>query len=525
MIKRESIRKGIFSTSALNIVGRGIGFLSVFLVSYLFGANSHTDIFYFLLAFTALVTTLFTGLYSSVFLPLFIKIREQESNEKAWLFLNALFTYTLLFAIFIGSVYYIWAIKIVARFSNFSEAALLLSRDILIFFAPVIVLMILVEFLKTVIQSQYQFTLPALSVLFNSVINVLLLFVLGKLLGVRVMAISIIISYLIQFIFLFRYIKKNEPLFSLGLKWSNHHSQFLKLGMPVIITQLFSIISMFYYDYSATIFTAGTLTSMALAQKIFSLPQDMIISPLSNVVAPVFSEDSANGNFRKFNDNLVRYNNIIWLMIIPLSFFFILYSYPITQILFLRGEFTADNAQVSSITLQLLATGLFGYSFHAIATRALFARQKTFWLSTASLIISLVSVGITYFLANRLGYPGISLARSVSVGILSVGTSVILLKCYVPEFKLVKLAMPLLKMITGAVAASLLSYAVFKAVDPVHFSKSSFVNIALTFCFVSPVFLFAYCYVCYLLRVTEFLEIFSFIKNKKRLNQLKFLRT
>lgn len=523
MIKKESVRKGAFSTSVLNVVGRAIGFFSVFLISYLFGANKDTDIFYFLLSFTALIITLFTSLYTSVFLPLFIKIKEQEGNHKAWQFLNSLFGYTVIFSILLGSVYFLWSVKIISHFSNFSPAVLLLSKNILAFFAPVITFMLLVEFLKTVIQSQYQFTLPALSVLFNSVINILLLVVLGKVYGIKIMAVSVLVSYLSQFIFLFRYIKKHEPLFSIRFRYSKHHNIFWGLSAPVIITQLFSVISMFYYDYSATIFSAGTLTSITLALKVFSLPNDMIISPLSNVVAPVFSENSASYDFKRFNKNLVKYNNTIWLIIIPISFFFLFFSDSIIQLLFLRGEFTAENARVSTITLKLLSFGLFGYSFHALATRAFFAMQKTYLLSIVSLAVSLVSIGMTYLFVKELGYTGIPLSRSLSVLLLSVGSSLLLLRAYLPNFKFLDIVVPFIKMTVAATIAALVAFLFFKTISSFSITENNFINTAFSFSFAIPIFITIYGGMCYVLKIDEFLENISFIKNKILIT-LKFLK-
>jgi putative peptidoglycan lipid II flippase len=524
MIKRESLRKGSFTTSLLNVLGRAIGFFSVFLISYLFGAGHDTDIFYFLLSFTALITTLLTNLFSSVFLPLFIKIREQEDNQKAWQFLNSLFGYTIVFALSLGVVYFLWAVKIVGRFSNFDTNTLLISKEMLRFFAPVITLMILVEFLKTIIQSQYQFTLPALSVLFNSIINILLLITLGKVFGVTIMAVSVVLSYVLQFVFLLHYIKKHESRFTVGFRYSTHHSQFFKLSTPIIVTQLFSVSSMFYYDYSATMFTAGTLTSIAIAQKIFSLPTDMVISPMSNVVAPLFSESSARNDFDAFNRNFLRYNNMIWLIIIPVSCFLVFFSDRIVELLFVRGKFTLEDAKVSGITLKFLSIGLFAYSFHAIATRAFFAKQKTLWLSVVSLAVSVITVLLTFFFVRKLGYIGIAITRTISVVLLSMGSSLILLNSYLSGFKFSNLFLSFFKIVVGSILAALFSYFFFSTIVGFGVFDNRQVNLSLAFCLTVPVFAVAYALVCYILRLEEFLEICSLFKNKISFNSLKFLK-
>jgi putative peptidoglycan lipid II flippase len=524
MIKRESLRRGSISTSILNIFGRVIGFISIFLISYLFGANNDTDIFYFLLSFTALVTTLFTNLYSSVFLPLFIKVREQRSNKEAWIFLNSLFTYTVFFAIFLGGLYCLWAVRIVDYFSQFNSKTLTLSQDLLVLFAPVITLMILVEFLKTVIQSQYQFTLPALSVVFNNVINILLLISLGKIFGIKVMAVSVVISYALQFVFLMRYIKKHELLFKFSLKYTKDHTVFFRVSTPVVLTQLFSIAAMFYYDYSATMFSAGTLTSIAIAIRIFSLPNDMVIAPLSNVIAPVLSENAACKDFKKFNENFLKYNNTIWMVVIPISFFFMFFSDDIVRLLFLRGKFTIQDAHVSSITLKLLAFSLFGLSFNAISTRALFALQKATVLSISSLIVSLASIAVTYFAVEMFGYAGIAAARTAAVVVLCVGSLLFLLKQFMPEFSLVKTFFPMLKMTLAAVVSSFISYFLFNKITSLKLLDSTFSNDILAYFFSLPVFFIIYSYSCYFFKITEFVQVFSFLKEKMASYNLKFLK-
>ncbi|MDF1548166.1 MAG: hypothetical protein P1P88_10120, partial [Bacteroidales bacterium] len=90
MIKKESILKGGILTSLFNFFGKILGLGSIYLITKEFGANDDTDIFYLLLSFSMLLVAVFSSLQSSVFIPLFIKIKTKDGEKRAWNFSNSL---------------------------------------------------------------------------------------------------------------------------------------------------------------------------------------------------------------------------------------------------------------------------------------------------------------------------------------------------------------------------------------------------------------------------------------------------
>ena len=106
MIKQESFKKGSLITAILNIIARLVGFATVFVIASKFGASGKTDVYYFLLSTIGLFSAIVTSFHSTVFLPLFIKIRNQKNIIEAWNFFNSLFTYSLVFSLFFGLLFY-----------------------------------------------------------------------------------------------------------------------------------------------------------------------------------------------------------------------------------------------------------------------------------------------------------------------------------------------------------------------------------------------------------------------------------
>ncbi|NQV76902.1 MAG: hypothetical protein HQ490_00925 [Lutibacter sp.] len=208
MIKKESIKKGSITTAIINIIGRIVGFLSVFLIAFYFGANDKTDVYYFMLSFTGLLSTVFTSLHTTIFLPFFIKIKEQLGEKAAWKFVNSLFTYTLVSAVVISILFLLFFSGILQSVSHFSSSTINSSKTIILLFIPILTMMILVEFLRTILFAHHQFTFPALTVAFNSTLMVILILIFRKPAGVQILAYSVFCSYVFQFVLLFLYVKK-----------------------------------------------------------------------------------------------------------------------------------------------------------------------------------------------------------------------------------------------------------------------------------------------------------------------------
>lgn len=525
MIKKESIKKGSITTAIINIIGRIVGFLSVFLIAFYFGANDKTDVYYFMLSFTGLLSTVFTSLHTTIFLPFFIKIKEQLGEKAAWKFVNSLFTYTLVSAVVISILFLLFFSGILQSVSHFSSSTINSSKTIILLFIPILTMMILVEFLRTILFAHHQFTFPALTVAFNSTLMVILILIFRKPAGVQILAYSVFCSYVFQFVLLFLYVKKNEPFFKFSFEIVDQYKEFLKLGAPILITQIFGAFSMFFYDYTATMFTAGTLTALAYANRIATLPNDMIITPISQVLVPIFSENTAKGEFKQLTQNYYRLNTILWLIVIPISIYFIFFSGTIIGILFERGGFNHDNALVASISLKLFSIGLFGYSFNAISSRVYLALQKTLWTSVSSLLISILSIGITYIMVKTMGFQGIPLSRSVSIVVLSVGTCILFSRMYVVDFKIKGILIPFLKIAAFAIISGIISVYLYQELSRTIVLQVNIISLILNLSISSVFYIGIYCLLCFLFKIEEVTYLFNiFISTIKAKTGSLFLK-
>lgn len=464
MIKKESIIKGGVLTSLFNFLGKLLGFLSIFIITWTFGANDKTDIFYLLLSFSTLVVAVFSTLQTSVFLPLFIKIKTQSGDKRAWEFSNSFFTYSFLAGLLISFLFFLFPVSILKTISHIDAETLNQSKTIILYFAPIILLFNATEHLRAIINSLYHFSFPAFMILINNLIVVLFLAIFSKHLGPVTMSLSLVASYLFQFIWMLTYVNRKIPGFGISFKMVKEYGEFFKVGYPLIIAQILGSVSAYFFDYTATGFSHGTLTAISYANRIYSLPVEMIVLPIISVLMPFFSEQYAKKDETNLLHQYVKYNNLLWYIIIPISFIFVFFSDPIVEILLKRGLFTAEYAYISSISLKIFAINLFGISLVAINTKVLWALQKTFLPSLVSSVACILNILLVYFVSLKFGFIGIPLSRTISVVLFGIFPSIIFSIFYIKGFKIKSLILPLMYILfISATAAfiSLMTYTFF----------------------------------------------------------------
>jgi len=208
----------------------------------------------------------------------------------------------------------------------------------------------------------------------------------------------------------------------------------------------------FYFDYTATFFSAGILTALTYGNRLATLSNDMLIMPIANTVTPLFSNIvSAQNRSKSISEAFIRVLTVIWALVIPISFFLATFSLPIVQVVFQWGEFSFEDSEVASNALMYFSVGIFGYALNAIGTRLIYALEETLWLSVSAVVVSLANIFATMVLSDILGYIGIPIARSVVVGLISTTFVLILIKHYLKDFSITDLFIPLIGIVLSSI--------------------------------------------------------------------------
>lgn len=441
----ESLKRGVSSTVSFTFLGKLLGFLSVILIARYFGATLSTDIYYLCLSFVTLFVALLLVQQTTLFTPLFIELRTEQSETAAWGFANSVFTITVFTALLFSVTLILAPLGIMTFISNYSEEEIKSSLVVVRHFSLILFLMALVEFLKTLLQALGLYTIPSLTVFINNCFLILFLILFHRRIAVESISYALIFSFLAQLLIMLFFLRRKAPLFKIQFTNSVALQRFWSLSWPVLFSQIFSSTSMYFYDFTASFFDSGTLTSISYAQKLAALPEAVFIAPIAPILAVKFGElYSVSGKVTLLNA-FYKFNNFLWFILIPLSFFIIIFSYEIVDLAYNRGNFSEHAFVVTRNCLSAFALSIFGLSFVALYSRLVLTIQRTRLLSFSAVLTASLSIALTYFAAHSFGYIGIPMVRTFSILIVSVSIGVYFCYRYFENFEIKKLLLPFLK--------------------------------------------------------------------------------
>jgi putative peptidoglycan lipid II flippase len=148
------------------------------------------------------------------------------------------------------------------------------------------------------------------------------------------------------------------------------------------------------------------------------LPLGLIGVAIGTVILPSLSKSEAQEDDVSFKKTIDWAARLIILIGVPASAALFILSDVLMQALFLRGEFTLRDAQMSSLALKSMAGGILGFMLIKVFAPAFFARQdirtpvRIGIISVfANMIFSVVFIGIFYFLEIPL-HGGLALATT-----------------------------------------------------------------------------------------------------------------
>jgi len=190
----------------------------------------------------------------------------------------------------------------------------------------------------------------------------------------------------------------------------------LKLYWPVALSLLVSAFFQFLDQRWATLTPgdgAANFTAMRLATTLLQFPAGLVATALSIAVLPTLTEHARTGESERFKAALLLGFRLGLLLMIPAAAGLIVLRLPIVMLVFEHGGYTAKNAQLTAVALQIYAYQLPFLALDQLLLVAFYARKKTF----APVLVGLICFGAYLAIAGpfrlTLGMPALVLANTV----------------------------------------------------------------------------------------------------------------
>ena len=404
----------------INFIGifnsRILGFIRDLLSASILGANIYSDIFFVAFKFPNLFRRIFAeGAFTQSFLPAFAKAIYKPSF--AYKVFKYIFTIILILSLFVTLFSY--PITDILAY-GFDESAKKIAAPLVAINFWYLDLIFIVTFLASLLQYKKHFATTAFS---TALLNISLISALilsmhkTKTEIILYMSIGVIIGGFAQVIAHIIAAKRYGilKLLYIGAKSKKKAdiSTFKKHFLPSVFGNSTAHISAFLDTWLATFLSAGSISYLYYANRLFQLPFALFAIAISTVLFPQITKALSLNKIKEADENMKKSFWYLFYLLTLAFIFAIINSKEIVKLLFERGAFTHKDTIETSYVLIMYMIGLIPFGLNKLFSSYLYATHKH--LKSAK--FSAISLGVNIIFSLLLIYPmkvlGLALASSI----------------------------------------------------------------------------------------------------------------
>lgn len=189
--------------------------------------------------------------------------------------------------------------------------------------------------------------------------------------------------------------------------WNEDVKKVLRNMLPGLIGMGLMQFSTLVNLYYASALPEGSISYIYWADRLLELPLSLVSVSLGAALLPTLSSLAAKKEKEKFKETAQESFLMNLFLAWPASVGLFFLAEPIVEVLFLRGRFTAFDAQVTASVLKVYAISLILISSSRVVMPLYYAVKNTRFPAVVSLLSLGVHVGLAPFLMKYLGLLGL----------------------------------------------------------------------------------------------------------------------
>lgn len=414
-----NLHKATGTIGGLTMVSRIAGFAREMLMSRVMGASAAADSFFVAFRLPNTFRRLFgEGAFSAGFVPLYAqrlqskndgdKKAREFSEEVLAVFAPTLILFTLIFEVIMG--------PFVAVLSGYSGEKLALATFLTRITFPYLVLISLVSLFSGILNSIARFTAAAFApALLNlAMLMALIFFRQGGAYTAMMLAIAVTIGGMLQLGLLMSacaragiVLKWRRPRMTEGVR------QFVRVVVPATLGAGVYQVSAFIDTFFLTRIGTGAMSYFNYADRLNQLPLGVIGAALGTAILPQVSRHVGAGEADKAAQVQGQAAELAMLLCLPAAIALAVSAGPLVAALFQGGEFTAEDARLSALTLSIIVLGLPAYVLVKVLTPGFYSRQDTATPVKTAIFVLVANIVLNFALIPPFGIGGLAAAVAI----------------------------------------------------------------------------------------------------------------
>ncbi len=413
----------ILTVGGFTLLSRITGFGRDIILAAILGAGPVADAFFVALRLPNHFRAIFAeGAFNAAFVPAYARIRESGGAVRAGIFADRIFTILLASQVALLAVALLFTPAVIAVLApGFAHdpGRFALAVDLTRITFPYLLLVTLVTLYGGILNALQRFAAAAAApILLNLSLMVALALAAFFPTAGHAAAWGVLVAGILEFLLVAGdagrvgvLTKLRRPKLDADLR------QFFRALGPAIVGSAGVQLALFADTIIASFLPAGALSALYYADRLNQLPIGVIGIAAGTVILPEMSRRIAVGDPGGAAHAQSRAIEFTLLLSIPCVAAFFVIPDLIMRALFMRGAFTAADADAAGYTLMAYAFGLLPFVLIRSATATFFARGDTATPVKAALIAAAVNIAFKVLLMGPLAQIGLALATSIGAWI------------------------------------------------------------------------------------------------------------
>ncbi len=372
-----------------------------------FGAIFVPNIVYFVLI---------AGTFSPIFIPILLQDNPQENPDKASQTFSVITNFVLLVLLVLVSLGLLGArLWLPLLFPGFSPATAEMAVRLVHIVLPALLFLGIAGILTALLNGFHKFWAATLAPALSSIAVIAAVFLARGDRAIYVVGAATAAGFLLQALLL------TLDTASLGIRYRPvldiHHpaiKKLLRLGVPLFLYLTVANASLLLERNLASRLSAGAVSTLSYALRLFTVPSNFLAAPLAVVAYPGFAREAARDQRGELSNQVSRMFRLVVFLFLPVTLWSLLNALPLTRLLYEHGHFVASDSFITARVLAIYGIAILPNAIAIVLLRCFFAIEDTVTPLLAELFALGVFASTAGALMRRFGIEGLAGARTIS---------------------------------------------------------------------------------------------------------------
>lgn len=415
----------------MTLISRVLGLGRDVVIANLMGAGAAADVFFFANKIPNFLRRLFAeGAFAQAFVPVLTEYRQGKELDAQRL-LVARVSGTLGTLVTIVTLVGVIASPIVAALFGMGWFVdwytdgpqghkFVLASDLLRITFPYLWFITFTALAGAVLNTLGKFAVAAFTPVFLNIAIIVAALWLGPQLEQPEYALAwgVFFGGLVQFLFQIPFMKRAGLLVRPQWGWRDPGvTKIRKLMIPALFGVSVSQINLLLDTFIASFLMSGSISWLYYSDRLLEFPLGLFGIAIATVILPALSSRHVDKSADEFSRTLDWGIRKVVLLGLPAMAGLIVLAEPMLMVLFMRGEFTPEDARFASYSLFAYGSGLLSFMLVKVLATGFYSRQDTKRPVKYGIIAMVSNMVFNVIFAIPFGYVGLAIATSLSAAV------------------------------------------------------------------------------------------------------------